>query len=1064
MKKIITVCRSGLLKVCSKLTFKSLKIISILLLISFPDGYGAAIKSSIVISNPDILNGITQQKQISGIVIGNDNNPLPGVTVMIKGTTLGTTTGADGKYTLSVPAEAKTLVFSFIGMESKEIPIGIEDIYNVTLSESLVGLDEVIVIGYGTAKKSDLTGSVSRVEGEAVRIQAPTQIVETLTGTVAGLYSNQATSAAGGGSMEIRGPSSLTAGTEPMIVLDGVIYNGSIRDINPADIQSMDILRDASSAAVFGSKAASGVILITTTKGKVGKPTINFSSKIGVAVTTNDLRPYGPDEYLDMHRDYFRQLDKLKVLPEYFYHNPEDLPGNIAIDEWRSYSANPAADNTDEWLSRMGLWPIEVANYKAGKTTDFYDLVVQPGLRQDYNLSAGGATDDVQYYWSLGYLNNEGIIVGDKFSTVRSRLNLDLKINEWLNVGANTQFSYRDESVVQANLSRMSTMSPFGSLWNEDGTLRKEPGDYGVNPLEDFYGQDRLRNTSSLFSSLYAQISLPFGLSYRLSFQPRFSFSKDFNFWSSETTTGGEEYVGGYGYRDEDTSYEWMVDNLLKWNKEFGAHVFDLTLLANFERFRSWGSFHSNQSFAPNENLLFNALQFGSKATLEDSDTDAGGDALMARLNYTLSGKYLLTASIRRDGYAAFGQENPRATFPALALAWQISEEQFFNVSWVNRLKLRLSWGVNGNRDIGVYSALARIGSVLGYDDEGLEIGVFNTTLANPGLRWERTTSTNVGFDIGLFENRIDMSIDAYDATTNDLLMNRQLPRITGFSSIISNLGELGNRGLEISLNSVNVKGSNFEWRSNLVFSMNRNKIEKLWGDTGVYTLLGESRSGEIPDFTNKWFPGEARDVIWDYNVTGIWQLGEEGDAAVYNLVPGDFKAEDVNRDGKFIQLDDKKFIGYTDPRYRLGFKNDVTFLKNFSASLFIRADLGHMRSIPLMTNNKSTVGRRNDWGFPYWSPENPTNDFQRYVFPDNLGQFGGGIIIYKPTGFVRVQDFTLAYNVPAFVTQRMKLRNLRVFGTIRNLFTFTKWPGFDPESGMTPMPKIYTFGLDLSL
>jgi TonB-linked SusC/RagA family outer membrane protein len=1003
-----------------------------------------------------------QQRTITGTVTGTDNNPMPGVTIIVKGSTMGTTTGQDGRFSLSINESARVLVFSFMGMQTQEVPVTASNVYNVTLSESLVGLDEVIVIGYGTAKKSDLTGSVSRVEGEAIKIQAPTQVVETLSGTVAGLYANQATSAAGGGSMEIRGPSSLSAGTDPMIVLDGVIYNGSISDINPADIQSIDILRDASSAAVFGSKAASGVILITTTKGKIGKPTIDFSSRVGVAETTHDLKPYGPKEYLEMHRDYLRSLSP--NLPSYFFHNPNELPDGVTLQMWRDASANPAADNMEEWFGRIRLWPIEIQNYKAGKVTDFYDLVVVPGLRQDYNLSAGGATNDVQYYWSVGYLDNEGIIKGDKFSTVRSRLNLDLTITDWLNVGANTQFALRDESAVPGNLNQMVVQSPYGSMWNDDGTLRKLPNDYSVNPLENYYGQDRERKINSLFSSLYGQIKLPFGFSFRVSFQPRFEFTRDYNFWSSRTTTGGETYIGGYGTRSETNLAEWMLDNLLKWNKEFGIHKFDLTLLANAEQLRTWNSQHNNQTFAPNQNLGFNALQFGAKPGLADSDLQSRGDALMARLNYTLLDRYLFTGSVRRDGYSAFGQQNPRATFPAFAFAWQVSEEPFYKISWMNRLKLRLSWGENGNRDIGVYSALARVGSLLDYDGKNLLIGVYNTTLANAGLRWERTVSTNIGMDIGLFENRIDMSIDAYDAYTVDLLLNRQLPRITGFTSITSNLGKLRNRGLEVSLNTVNLKGQNLEWRSNLVFSLNRNRIDKLWGNTGEYTLLGEKHTGEVPDFVNRWFPGKARDVVWDYEVSGIWQSDEKDAAAVYKLFPGDYKATDVNNDGKYIQLDDKKFIGYTDPRYRIGFKNDFSFLKHFSVSLFIRADLGHIRQISALTAGYSTLGRTNYWGFPYWSPEHPSNEYHWMTFPENYDKYGGSIRIFKHSGFVRVQDLNLSYNLPSDLTQKLKLKSLRVSGTVRNLFTFSSWPGFDPESGMTPMPKVFTIGLDLSL
>ena len=1010
--------------------------------------------------------------QIRGRVVNQDGEPLQNASVLIVGTKTGTTTNSEGYFTLTAPGNNNiSLEVSSVGYQTKRVNAGTQTEINITLEQEVSGLSDVVVIGYGTAKKSDLTGSVSQIDARTFQNQSMTQITDMLTGTASGVYATQGASAAGGGSIEIRGRTSLTAETDPLVVLDGAIYNGSISDINPNDVESIDILKDASSAAVFGSKAASGVILITTKRGKTGKPTIDFSSKIGVATTTHDLRPFGPKGYLDMHRDFQTQFQS--NLPYGYFFHPDELPSGITIDQWRSFSANPAADNIDEWITRINLFPTEIENYKAGKTTDFYDLVVGQALRQDYSIGVGGGTSNLKYYWSGGYLKNEGIITGDQFSTIRTRLNLDIKVTDWLSVGTNTQFAVRDESVAPADLGLMVQQSPYGSMWNEDGTLKKKPHDYITNPLENYYGQDRLKKINTLFSILYAQVKLPFGFQYKLSFQPSLEFSKDYNFWSSRTTKGGENHVGGYGTREDVSAYHWLVDNILTWNREIGAHKFDLTLLANAEVSKGWSTKQENSNFAPNENLGYNGLQFGSQPGLTNSDAKSSGDALMARLNYSLLSKYLFTASVRRDGYSAFGQENPHATFPSFAFAWKVSDESFFNISWMNRMKLRLSWGANGNRDIGIYAALARLGSVLGYDGSNVQSGVYNTTLANSGLRWERTESTNIGLDMGLFQNRVDVSIDVYDATTIDLLMDRQLPIITGYNSITANLGELGNRGLELSINTENINNKNFGWRSGFTFSFNKNKIKKLFGDFGDYTLLGKTHTGEeLPDFSNEWFPGQASDVIWNYDVIGVWQLGQESDAAVYGMIPGDYKATDVNKDGKFLEVDDKKFIGYTLPRYRLGLRNEFTFLKNWSASVFIRADLGHIRAMTFLTQNKSVHDRINTWSLPYWSPTNPVNDYQRYDFPDNVDKYGGGLTIYKPTGFLRVQDISLSYNLPESMAQHVRLNSLRVFGSIRNFLTFTKWPGFDPESDMvsdgstrlTPMPKVFTIGVNLTL
>ena len=353
------------------------------------------------------LSASAQQKTVSGTVTGVDNAPLPGVTVLIKGSTVGTLTGSDGKYTLSVPQSAQSLVFSFVGLQSQEIPIGSSNVYNVILSESLVGLEEVIVIGYGTAKKSDLTGSVARVTPEAFKNQNVRQISEMLTGTVAGFNANQSNSAAGGTTLEIRGPTSLSAGTTPLIVLDGVIFNGSISDINPNDLASVDILKDASSAAVFGSKAASGVILVTTTKGTVGKPVINFTTKIGISNLLNhDFRPF-PD-YLTMRRDFFRTRSYPQ--PDYYWFSPEDLPAGVTIDMWRAAGNNPNADNMQEWFTRLNLFQTEKDQVLAGNNTNWEPLIFQTGLSQDYDLSMSGGTKDVRYYWSLGYMKNSGIV------------------------------------------------------------------------------------------------------------------------------------------------------------------------------------------------------------------------------------------------------------------------------------------------------------------------------------------------------------------------------------------------------------------------------------------------------------------------------------------------------------------------------------------------------------------------------------------------------------------------------------------------------------------------------
>lgn len=999
---------------------------------------------------------------ITGTVVDQNGEPIPGATVSIPGTGIGTATDLEGQYSITVP-EGSTLVFSFIGFLTQTIVVGDQSIIDVTLSEEVSSLDEVVVVGYGTQKRSDLTGSVMRVDAEKFKNQNMTQLTDMLAGTVAGFNANQSTSAAGGSSLEVRGPTSLSAGTEPLIVLDGVIFNGNIADINPNDIESVDILKDASSAAVFGSRAASGVILITTSRGQTGKPVINFTTQIGMAEVTNkEVRPLNGKEYTDFRRDLLILEDPDN--PDYYFHNPNDLPDNISIEQWSNFNNNPNPDNTSEWLNRLLFFPDEVENYMAGTGEDWYDRVMQKGLRQNYDISISGGSERLKYYWSLGYTDNEGIIVGDEFSTIRSRLNLDAEVTDWLNVGINTQFSDRDESAVGANLGQMLIASPFGSMYEEDGSVKWFPNGYlgAQNPLINHLNQEKLRKINTLFAAIYAQVELPFGISYRLSYQPRFEFSKDHNFWNSETIIGGQTRTNGYGTREDAQTYEWMVDNLIKWNREVGIHNFDVTLLYNIEKFQSWSSFQSGENFSPNQNLSFHGLQFATNHLVNNDDVYSTGDAMMARLNYTLLGKYLLTASVRRDGYSAFGQENPRAVFPAAAFAWRISDEDFFSSDFMDNLKLRLSWGINGNRDIGRYSALARLSQNLYSNGSQVLVGVYNTSLANPALVWEKTEAYNVGLDMGLLEGRINASLDAYHMRTIDLLMERNLPRITGFDDITTNLGELQNRGFEFTLNSVNVNNENFSWRSDFVFSLNRNKIKSLFGDFEEVEIDGAMVRREVSDIANEWFIGEAIDRVWNYDITGVWQGDEADEATVFNMSPGDYKAVDVNGDGVYSELEDKQFIGWRQPRYRLGLRNDFTFLTNFSASIFIRADLGHIGSIADFKHESSSLyDRRGMRAVSYWTADNPSNKYGSLTAVSSA--FGGGYDLFFPRSFVRIQDLTLSYNLPGTTVQRAKLSNMRIFGSIRNLYSFDQWESWDPESGGSPMPRTYSVGLNLT-
>ncbi|WP_211483049.1 SusC/RagA family TonB-linked outer membrane protein [Fodinibius roseus] len=1021
------------------------------------------------LSSPELLPVPAKkvQETIRGTVTDvRTGETLPGVNVIVKGTpSTGTATNLDGSYELTVESLQDTLRFSFVGFATQEVPINGRTVIDIALESQMVAGDEMIVVGYGSVQRSDLTGSVQRISGETFESQGVTNVSDMLAGTIAGFNANQQTGAAGGSSMEIRGRNSLTAGTNPMIVVDGNIFNGSLRDINPNDVESIDVLKDASSAAIYGAQAASGVILITTKRGTEGKPTINFTTRIGrTDVRTDRYAPKNADEYVQFRQDYYR--NQLDSPPYEYYSHPENLPEGVTIDDWRNLaSGTPNEDNLTEWMNRMNFFAVEQEGYREGREINWYDKTMPGGMQLEGDISISGGSENSQYYWSIGYIDNEGMIAGDQFSALRTRLNLDFQITDWLTAGTNLQYSDRDESAVPASLSEMYQVSPFGRMYRDDGSLEWWPGEQrtAINPLINTLGQDRSRKLSNLFGSLYAEVSLPFGITHEVSFQPRIQNVRELNYWSPETLIGGNSYTGGRATRMDHDSFEWMLDNLLKWNRDFGVHSFDVTLLHSAEKFLTWQNDLSNNTFSPSPALGYSGLDYGNNAALSVNDTQVTGDAMMGRLNYTLMDRYLFTASVRRDGYSAFGQENPRAVFPAGAFAWRISEEDFFNIDLINDLKIRLSYGVNGNRSIGAYSSLARLASNRYSNGSTINVGVYTNSLSNPGLRWEETESYNMGLDIALLEDRINLSLDYYDMTTTNLLVNRTLPISTGFNNITDNIGELANRGFEMTVHTNNYTSSDISWRSSLNFSLNRNEITQLFGDTGTYTLVGEEYEGELPDYTNEWFPGRAVDVIWDYERIGIWQEEEVDAAAEYNQIPGDIKVRDLDGNQLYEEDYDKQFIGHTEPRYRIGLRNEVDFLGNFSASVFVRADLGHKAEFEGPGfGGSSTHERHSIEPYPYWTKENRSNEYPS--LHHNPNDFAGGYTFWKDASFVRVQDVSLSYNLPSSIAQQVDLQSVRIFGSVRNLATFTNWPGWDPESLNSPMPRTFSLGLNVSL
>jgi len=1019
------------------------------------------------------------QLVINGNVTDASGVPLAGANILEIGTSNGTQTDFDGNFTVMLTSENATLSISYIGFVTKEIQVGGQMQISIILTEDAALLDEVVVVGYGSQRKQDVTGSVTHIRAADLENENPNNVEDILRGNVAGLTVGFSATAKGGGALEVRGRKSLNAGRSPLLVLDGIIYNGELSDINPVDIEAIDILKDASSTAVFGAKAANGVIVITTKKGKSGKPVINLNSSFGVSTMSVDQPINSPDGYTSWRSDVFRSQNP--SAPEYMYNDPRSLPSSTPVTDWLAYDSS-GGNPVTVWLQRLNFKQVEIDNYLAGKSVDWYDMMFQNGYQQDHNISLSNRKEDVSYYWSLGYQKNEGIIKGDEYSTIRSRLNLEGDVTDFITVGLNTQFSYRDESQVPVDWPQMTMISPWGSIYDDDGTLRFSPQDDPVaiplvsrNPLLDPEYTNRLQDYYTLNASLFAKIELPLGISYQLNFTPRFEWYRYFNHISSQDP----QYtpIGGSASRIQTMIYNWQVDNLIKWNKTFDEiHRFDLTFLMNAEKFQNWHSEMSNNRFNPNDDLGYSNIGGGINPIMSSIDEYSTGDALMGRLNYSYKNRYLFTFSLRRDGYSAFGQNKARAYFPAGAFGWVFTDEKFFKSNWFTYGKLRLSYGINGNRDIGRYDAIAKLatGNYLNVTPGGA-VNTLTTlelaTMSNTNLQWERTASTNVGLDFSILDNVLQGSVELYTMSTTDLLVQRTLPSVTGYDFVMANLGQIDNKGFEINLNSTNIDNTNFKWTTSLNFALNRNKIVHLYGDMEDVTDANGNVVGqkEQDDVTNKWFIGHAIDEIWDLKVLGVWQESERYEAAAYGVSPGDFKIDDVNDDGLFTD-EDRQFLGYVEPRFRWNLRNEFTLFKDITVSASLYSYWGHKEQYNVAKGRQGYGGvgyptwggysdRNSAYVLPYWTPDNPINDYAR------ISSAPGGAVydIWRDKSFIRLDNISMAYTLPKFLVDQVNVENMKVFFNVKNLGFYS--PGtflWDPEN-FGPTPRIYTLGFNIT-
>ncbi len=1010
---------------------------------------------------------------IKGQVVDENGEPVIGGNVIAEGTTNGTITNIDGYYTLTVAPDARIQV-SYIGYTTQTLKAGsIPSV--IKLQEDSKLLQEVVVVGYGTMKKQDLTGAVASIKGSDMEKEQRQTIQDMLRTGVAGLSVGMETDAKGNTSMMIRGKSTIAASTDPLIVLDGVIYSGQMTDINPNDIERVDVLKDASSAAVYGAKAANGVVLVTTKKGGGKKPTISFNGSWGISMVNSLPEVYQGQDFVNFRQDVMKSTEYKTAATGYF-----DNPANMSGTELSEWLGTDTGNPTEVWLARLRMTNTEIANYMAGRTVDWEDLTLRTALRQDYTVSVSGKKDEMSYYSSINYVKNESNNRGGKYSAIRARVNLENKVQKFLTYGVNAQFTSRDESnMYEKNGSEYrnvyssfsTSLSPYGSVYNEDGSLKLYPNDNNnaTNPLLNRAYLSKKHDVNNLNASIYLKLDLPLGFSLQTTYSPRFEWTNYLYHKSADHPDSGDQggFVERYGMKD----FFWQWDNMLKWNKTFGKHAFDFTGLLNWEKFQRWKTISKNEGFQPSDNLGYGGIGYGTSPIADSDDIYRTGDALMGRLHYTYDNRYLITATVRRDGYSAFGQGNPRATFPSVALGWIFTEESFWkklNAEWLEYAKLRLTWGKNGNRSIGEYAALMQLDprKYMYVDPATGQLVTINTffcyNMANPNLKWETTTSYNLGLDFTFLKGRLGGSIDVYHKSTTDLLNNRQLPSLIGYSSVKANIGEIWNRGLELSLHSTNIQNSVLTWRTSFNLMYNKNTIKHLYGIMEDITDADGKVIGrkEADDIDNGYFIGHALDEVWGYKYEGVWQENEAEEAAKYSQIPGDPKILDVDQNYKYNN-DDKVFQGNTTPKVRWNMRNEFTLFKNFDISFSMYSYLGHVKKMDRFTNNNALLNTVNQIKRDYWTAENPINSYPRLGAKSPSGVT---YYIYKKADFLRLDNISVGYTFPKALISPLRMEALRLNLTVKNVGYFTGWPAYDPENSDSNTPRTITFGINVTL
>jgi len=1057
------------------------------------------------------------QTTVNGHVEDVNGETVIGATVLEKGTVNGTVTDIDGKFTLNAPQGA-TLQISYIGYNTQEVTVTGQPL-SIILQEDTQTLEEVVVVGYGTMRKKDLTGAVIQINPSKIADQNPSSIQDILRGTP-GLQIGYDASAKGtGASILLRGQNSLGTSASPLIVLDGMAFYGDLSEINPDDIGQIDVLKDASSAAIYGAKAAAGVIIISTKKGKRGKPVINVSTNWEVNNKSAYRDYFNADDYMRYREDwymmnytygkgddglygYYNAVDSRTgslVYPQGYFNNPSSLSDSERA-AWASATGQSGFGPSDGeshlslYARRLQLNNSQLVydNYLLGNTYDWNQATFRTGLNQDYNVSVSGENDRVNHYFSFGYVDNEGAVQGNNYRAFRSNLKVNTKITDWLEIGANVNFQDRSDGDIQVSLgnnywdNNMLRNSPYASMHKEDGSYQQYPmtgqstnGGYNYYFDRQYY---ELEKGYTVLNTIFnTKITLPLGFTYNFNISPRYQWFYDRYFMSAALPNSSAASRGVN--RSHGKNFDWNLNNTIAWDRTFNdLHHVTVTLVQEAEEHFYWSDNIYARNLDPTDALGFHYTSSGNKeqSSFSTNDSHYTAASYLGRLFYSFNDRYMFTGTFRRDGFSGFGVNNPWGNFGSVGLGWVFSNENFMEgtKSWLDMSKLRLSWGTNGNRDFGdVYRTLANLtlGNSMVYYNNGSSTVVnslYMNRLASPNLEWEKTNAYNIGLDFVLLDYRLTGSFDYYFKKTTDMIMGQRLPSFTGFGSITTNLGEVQNQGYELSLTSNNIRKKNFTWDTSFGFSLNQNRINHIYYDF-------DEDGKEKDDTSNGWFIGKPIGEIWYYQTDGIWQNTPEdiAAAALVGQVPGDVKVKNLHTEDDRILDDgtrvpvyndnDKTFLGTTRPPIHWSLRNDFTFLKDFSFSFSIYSYMGHKSHQGYWLNHDNGGSEvTNGFNVPskeYWTPDNPTNKYARLnAAGPNTGLSGGINKLYNRS-FARLDNITLGYTLPQKFTSKFEAERIRITVSSKNVLTLSGWEYGDPETGGLAT-RAFNFGLNITL